>query len=129
MAARDARQHRPRQRGLAIDRLARRDDRERARRRDAEGLHGLAEDILPQDRSEPGPPVAPAREGRAARALELDVEALARRVQDLAEEDRPTVAELRHEVAELVAGIGHGQRVRAVGHPVAREHSHAVRRP
>jgi len=34
-------------------------------------------------------------------------------IDDLAQQQRPAVAELRHEIAELVAGVGHGQRVGA----------------
>ncbi len=34
---------------------------------------------------------------------------------DLADRQRPPVAELRYEIAELVAGIGHGQRLRPLG--------------
>ncbi len=96
-------------------RLARRDGGERARRRDAERGHRLAHDVLAQHRPERGAPVAAAREGRAPRALELDVAPLAVLADDLAEQDRATVAELRDEVAELVARVGQRDRLRAVG--------------
>ena len=49
------------------------------------------------------------------------------RVDDLAEQDGAAVAELRHEMAELVAGIGHRDRLGAVGEAVAGEHLDALR--
>ena len=42
-------------------------------------------------------------------------------VDHLAEQDGAAVAELRHEMAELVAGIGHGDRIGAIGHSLAGE--------
>jgi hypothetical protein len=122
MAACDAYQQGPWQGALAKDRLAGRHRRKGPRRRYAQRVHRLAQDVLAQDRPEPGAPVAATREGRAAGALELDVEALARRVQDLAQKNRPAIAKLRNEAAKLVAGVGHGQRGRTLRHPVAREH-------
>ena len=52
-----------------------------------------------------------ARIGRDAGALELHIPELSGAVAYLAEQDRAPVAELRHEVAELVSGIEHGQRI------------------
>ena len=69
-----------------------------------------------------------ARERRGAGALELDVAAHAVGIDDLAEKNGPAVAELRHEMAELVAGIGHGEGLAELGHPVARKDRHALRR-
>jgi hypothetical protein len=130
MAARHARQHGAGQgSGLAKDGLPGGDRRQGAGCRDAEGLHGLAEDVFPQHRSQPGPAVAPPGEGRAAGALELNIEALAARVQDLPQENRPAIAESGHEAAKLVAGIGHGQRVRSRRHLVAREHGQTLGGP
>ncbi len=42
-------------------------------------------------------------------------------VDDLAQQDRAAVAQLRHEVAELVAGVGQRNRLRAFGDPIAGE--------
>ena len=75
MARGDARQHRAGQRGLADDVLAGDDGGERARGRDAEREHGLADDVFAQHRPERGAAVAAAGERGAARALELDVAA------------------------------------------------------
>ena len=55
--------------------------------------------------------VAVARVGRDAGAFELDVPELSAAVAYLAEQYRAPVAELRHEMAELVSGIQHGQRI------------------
>src|SRR6185312_7319577 len=55
-----------------------------------------------------------AREWCRTRSLELDVAADAVLVDDLTEQDGPAVTELGHEMAELVAGIGHRNRVGAV---------------
>ena len=85
----------------------------------AERGHRLADDVFAQHRPERGAAVAAARERRRAGPLELDVAADAVGVDDLAEQDGAAVAELRHEMAELVAGIGHRDRIGAVGNPLA----------
>jgi hypothetical protein len=91
-----------------------RDDRERARRRDAERVHRLADQHLAQHRPDRRLAVAAARERRSPRALEGDVAALAGAVDHLAEQDGAAVAELRREAAELVAGVGLRDRLGAV---------------
>ena len=83
--------------------------------------HRLADDVFAQDRPERGAAVAPARERRGPASLELDVAADAVLVDDFAEQDGPAVAELGHEMAELVAGIGHRDRVGAVGEALSGE--------
>jgi hypothetical protein len=50
--------------------------------------------------------IAAAREGRRARAFQLDVATDAVAVDDLAQQDGAAIAQLRRETAELVAGIG-----------------------
>ena len=76
---------------------------------------------------ERGAAVAAAGERGGARALELDVAADAVRVDDLAEQDRPAVAELGHEIPELVAGIGHGDGVGARGNRLSGQDFGALR--
>ena len=117
----DARQHRAGQHRLAQHRLAGGDDRERARGRDAERVHRLADQHLAQHRPDRRLAVAAARERRAARALEGDVAAPAGAVDHLAEQERAAVAELRREAAELVAGVGLRDRLGAFGQRVAGE--------
>ena len=89
--------------------------------------HRLADDVFAQHRTERGAAVAPARERRRARALELDVAADAVPVDDLAEQDGAAVAELGHEMAELVAGIGHRDRIGALGDALSGEDFSAFR--
>ena len=119
MAFGNARQHRAGQHGLAHHRLAGGDRRERSRRRNAQRRHRLADDVFAQHRSQRGAAVTAARERRGARALELDVAPHARAIDHLAQKDGAAVAELGHEVAELVAGIGERDRLRAHRQAVA----------
>ena len=120
-------QHRAGQHRLAHDVLAGHHGGERARGRDAEREHGLADDIFAQHRSQRGAAVAAAGEGGGAAALELDVAADAVPVDDLAEQDGAAIPELRNKVPELVAGIGHRDRIGPVGQPFAGEDFRAFR--
>jgi hypothetical protein len=74
---------------------------------------------------ERGAAVAAAGEGRRPGALELDVAPDAVPPHHLAEQDGAPVAELGHEVAELVPGVGERDRLRAFGHAVAGKDLHA----
>ena len=56
---------------------------------------------------------------RSSRALQLDIAPFAVAVQDFAEEDGVAVAKLRNETAELMPGVGHGDRLRARRRDVA----------
>ncbi|GCC47720.1 hypothetical protein chiPu_0031879, partial [Chiloscyllium punctatum] len=127
VAGGDPGQHRTRQRGLAHHRLAGDDGSERAGGRDAQGEHRLADDVFAQDRTERGAAIAAARERCWATSLELDVAAEAALVDDFAEQDGAAVAELGNKVPELVAGIGHGDRVGPLGQPLAGEDFGALR--
>ena len=125
MARRHAGEHRAGQEPLARHVLAGRDRRERPGGGDAERRHRLADEVLAQHRAERRPPVRVARERRRPGALQLDVAApLA--ADHLAEQDRPPVPELGHEIAELVPGIGRGERLGALGHAVAGERRDAL---
>ena len=123
----DAREHRAGQDLLAADGLARGDGSERARGGNAERMHGLADEVFAEDGPEGGAAVTAAREGRPAGALELDVAALAVRADHLAEENGAPVPELPHEAAELVAGVGERDGLRALGRHVAGEECCALR--
>jgi hypothetical protein len=92
---------------LAEHRLAGGGDGEAAGSWDAEGVHGLADEVFPEHRAESGATVATAGERGAAGAFELDVETAAVLGDLLAEEDGTAIAEAG-EVAELVAGVGLG---------------------
>src|SRR6185437_3750139 len=87
--------------------------------RDAERPHRLAYDIFTQHWTERRPAIAPARERGRPRALELDIAAHTVGVDDLAEQDGAAVTELRHEMTELMAGIGHRDRIGAFREPFA----------
>ena len=121
MACGHAGEHGAGQHGLAHHVLARGHGGQRAGGRDAQGKHRLADDVFAQDRPERGAAVAPARERRWARSLELDVASDAVSVDDLAEQDGPAVAKLGDELPELVAGIGHRDRIGAVGEALSGE--------
>ena len=124
VASRHASEHRPGQPGLAHDQLAGGNRRQRPCGGDAERGHGLAHEILAQHRPKRRPAVATAGERGRARALELDVAALPVTVDDLAEQNGAPVAELRHEVAELVPGVSRRDRLGAFRDAVPREHPH-----
>jgi hypothetical protein len=62
------------------------------------------------------------RERRSSRALQLDIAPFAVAVQDLAQKDRAAVAKLRNEIAELMPGIGHRDRLGARRYDIAGEH-------
>ena len=71
---------------------------------------------------------SPRREnGVGPRSLELDVAANAVLVDDFAEQDRPAVAKLGHEITELMARIGHRDRVGAVWDALSGEDFRALR--
>ena len=78
-------------------------------------MHRLADQIFPQHRTERGASIAAARKRSAPRALQLNVPPPAVAVDHFAQKQRPPVAKLWHEMAELVAGIGLGQRCRSLG--------------
>jgi hypothetical protein len=117
---------RPRLHRLAAHRPAGRDHGERARRRDAQGVHRLADHVLAQHRADHRQAVAATGERRAAGPLQVQVAQRAVPAGDLAEQERPPVAEPRVEAAELVAGVGLRHRRRPLGHAGADEHPQAV---
>ena len=85
-------------------------------------MHRFADEIFAQDRPQCGAAVSAPGERRSARALQLDIAPLAVVVQDLAEEDSAAVAKLRNEIAELMPGVGHRDRLCAQRRDVAGEH-------
>ena len=115
------------ERALAQHLLAGRDGGQGPRRRDAGRVHELGDEVLPQDRSHDRAAVTAPGEGSASGPLERDVAAPAVGVDDLPEQVSATVAEHRGEVAELVAGVGLGDRFGPLGDVVAREDRDPVR--
>ena len=121
MARGDTRQHRAGEGGVAKDEVAGRYGGKRPRRRDAERLHRFAHDVFAQHRPDRRAAVAVARVGRRPGTLQLDVVTPALRIDRFAQQERAAIAELRREMAELVAGIGLSQRLSAWQNLVARK--------
>ena len=112
-------EHRPGQQRLPHDLVAGGHHRERPRRGDAQRVHRLADHELAQHRADGGLAVAAPGERRAARALECHVAPPAVDVGQLAEQQRPAVAEAGLVPAELVPGVGLRDRRGPVGEAVA----------
>ena len=83
-----------------------------------EGVHGFADQVLTQHRSNRGSAIPSARKGRPAGALELNVKALARRGEVFAQQNRSPVSQ-HGEVTKLMTGIGLGNRFGPIGYPIA----------
>ena len=119
MARCDPGQHGAGQRGFALDSLAGQHSGKSPCGGNAEGGHRLADDVFAQDWSECGASIATAGKGCWSCAFELQIASLAMAVDDLAQQDRPSVAELGYEMPELVPGIGHRDRSGRIGHRLA----------
>jgi hypothetical protein len=97
-----------------------------ARRGDAQRVERLRGEQLAHGRAQDGAPVEPAREGGPSGALDLELPRLARGRANLGDEDGAPVAEARHEDAELVAGVGGGDRLDARGGALPVEEGHEL---
>src|SRR2546422_5343076 len=130
----DMRRREAQQRGAGLDLLAQDlflapHHAQCARRGNAQPVHGLAAEVLPNARAQDGAAVIVAGEGREARALEMQVPLLAPAVADLAYQDCAAVAEARDVGAELMAGIDHRKRLAARRQVMAREAAGELRPP
>jgi hypothetical protein len=67
----------------------------------------------------PSPSRSGARETRQARTFELHVTKLAAASSELAEKDGASIAQLRHETAKLMPGVGHCDRIRILGQSIS----------
>ena len=103
-------EHRARQRSFPDHPLARGDHRERPRGGDTEAVHGLADDILAQHRAHHGLAVSAPGERGSPGPLEMKVAAAPLYIDHLAEQQRAAVPEAGRVHAELVAGVGLGDR-------------------
>jgi hypothetical protein len=81
-----------------------------------------AYDIFPQHRSKRIAPIAAARKRRAARSFELHISPDALLVDNLTEKDGTSIAQLRHEMAELVPGVSHRDRFSGLRYDPPGEH-------
>jgi hypothetical protein len=115
-----------RQGGLTVDRFAREASGKRSGGGNPQGRHGFADKVLAQNRPQGSPAVSASREGRPPCSLELDVAAASRGVHDFPQEDCPAIAELRNEVAELVARVCHCDGFRPAHDLVARQERDAL---
>ena len=113
------RQHRARQGRVAVDLLAGGDHGQRPRAGDSQAVHGFADQHLAQHRTNGRPAVAAARKRRASGAFEGDVAPLPVAVDQLAQQQRAAVSQLRREATELVSGIGLCDRLGALRQHIA----------
>src|SRR6185312_4843715 len=88
----------------------------------AEGGHGLTDDVLAEHRPESSTTVAAARELRPPRALQLDIDELARGRPMFAQQNGAAIAE-HGEAAELMAGVSLGDRSESARQCLAGEQS------
>ena len=121
MAGRDAGKHRARQNPVTDHALTGGNHRQAACGRNAQCVHGFADQVFAQHRPESSAAVTRARVWCRARALELDVEAEPGRRDDLPEQQRASVAKLGDEVAELMSGIRHRKGAAVFGRRIAGE--------
>ena len=89
-------------------------------------MHGLADDVLAQNRTKGRATISPAGVGCPTCSLQLDVVAMPSAVNHFAQQDGAPIAQLRVVAAELVSGIHAGQRFGALGHGVTRHHLDAL---
>jgi hypothetical protein len=88
-------------------------------------MHGLRHDVLAQHRSERRLAVTTARVRRRAGALQVELTTVALAIDELAEQQRPTVTEAAREAAELVPGVRLGDRRRAIGQSLSDQRGEA----
>ena len=119
-------EHSPRQNCFAQYSFSGGDCGQGARSRNTQRRHGLAHQVLAQNRAQRGSAVPTARERGAAGTLKLDIVAHAIASYDLAQQVSSAVTELRHKMAELVPGIGHGEWLGAHRHQVAGQDRHPL---
>ncbi len=129
VAGRHARQHRAGQHRLPRDEIAGRHHGERPAGGDAERVHRLADHVLAEHRPDRRLAVAPPRERRAARALQVQVATASGYVEDLTQKEGAAVSEARGVAAELMAGVGLRHRRGALRQDLADESGHPVGRP
>ena len=112
---------------LAVNGLVAADDGQRAGGRNAQAVHGLAGQVLADGGAQHRPAVGAARERRAAGALELQFVAGAVDIDEITQQQRPAVAQLRHVDAELVTGVHRGQWLHVRRHVVAAQRGDVLR--
>ena len=114
---------------LALYRAAGTHDGQGSRRRDSQRMHRLADDVLAQHRPHRRQAVTAARERRRPGALQVDVAQAPVVVDELAEQQRASVAQPGDEAAELMPGVGLGHRDCGAGDQVANQEAQPVGTP
>ena len=126
VAPRHPRQDSTRLMGFTRDSLARRDCGERTCAGDTQCRHRLADDVLAQDRTESRTSIAVARERSRTRTFELNVATYTIPIDQLAQENCPTVAQPGHPAPKLKSRIRHGQWLGTLRHSIPSEHFDAL---
>jgi hypothetical protein len=126
MARRYAGQHGSRQGCFAQHSFSRRHRGQGPGGRHAKGRHGLAHNVLAQDRTERGSAVAAAGERVWAGAFELDVVAHAVTGHHFSQQVGAAVAELRDEMTRTGGRHRPAPEARTLGHAVAGQDLHAL---
>jgi hypothetical protein len=88
-------------------------------------VHRFTDKIFTQDGAQCGPAIASARKRRGTGAFELNVVTLSLAINNFAEEERASIAELRYKPAELVSGVRLRQRNRSLRRLIASKDSRA----
>src|SRR5207253_3113819 len=91
-------------------------------------MHRLADEVFAQHRSQDGPAIAIAREGREAGALELNVAKDSIAPSEFSDQDGAPVAQPWHEGTELVPRVGHRDLVCIVRQSIAGKHCRRLTR-
>ena len=118
---RHARHHRGAFDALAPNLFVAADDAQGARGGNAQAMHGLRAQVFADAGTQHGAAIAAARKRRGPGPLELKIPVLPGAILHFAQQYRAAIAQLRHEMAELVPGIEHRQRVAAGQQTVADE--------
>ena len=127
MACRHPRQHRTRLHRIAVYGFTGGDGGQRTRGRHTHRRHSLAQNVFPKHRPQRGTAVAAAGERRRAGTLQLHIEPKTAAVYHFSQHPGTPVAKLRYKVAELMAGVGLRQRLRAHCYNIAGQHLYAFR--
>jgi hypothetical protein len=105
-----ARKHCSWQRPLAHDRLTGRDGRQGACSWNTGRVHELADEVLAKHWPERGLAIATTRERCGTRALEMKIAADPTLVDELSDQKRPPISQLRGKSTELMTSVGLRQR-------------------
>ena len=122
MACCNPSKHRAGQWLVAVDGFARADRCKRAGRGHPERIHGFADQIFTQDRSQPRAAITAARIGRGPGPFQLDVVTPFIGPVGFAQQHRPPIAQLWCVMTKLMAGIKLGQRHCPIDQLIAAEH-------